>query len=795
MRRFTLFAPLALALALVAPAAALAQQQPAKLLPSGRTLGFLEVSDWQQAETTIKSTDLGQAWTALEPFYNNLKQGLDAQLAEQKGQFQEQFGVNADDVVAVLKGGFALALVDTAPEGGRPQPIPVAIFPSRAKPTIAALIETVKKKQGEGGPPLFVVDKPGACCVTLDQNALVMPAGAGALTDDAQYMATRAKVLGSGQPVFFLYYDVKGTLARFANDPQMQQDLDKAGLADVRAAGIGLSAEAGRIREGLAIMAPGEKKGIMKILAGAKPLDISKIADKMPGNLYSMSAIRLDLRALFDQVLDLARAFNPDVDKDVAQEDVRAPDLVVEFEKNFGMKLKEDVLEPLGDLVTAEAAVPDDALLPESVFAIDVRNAAKVQSTLQEIARRAGFEVATVERGGRKINHLQAPLGKLGQDPMAGMNQDQAGAQVIMTALFGAWTVDQGRLYFSSMPQALEERFEHMQKGSLSETEAWKTAVAKAPPGPRSFGWQKTRGFMGTVYQLGLLGLRALEPMARRAGVAMDTALLPRPSQFAAPFRPMTMSVVGDQDGLFVLSQGGFPILTTVPVVAGVAGFAYQRRQAEAGREMQSMQVEFDLRTLSYAESSWKMEKGAYTGSMDELIQAGQIDGDFAGRAMQAGYRYAIENADKDHFTIVARPTAPGKMALMVDESMEVRPYGASARRGPHRAEPGGDESMPPPPPEDGDMHGGKPQGPGGAMVGDDAAHKLYQAAAMTGDSAIVMEMYKKLGFMSADGMNMDNDKMQKFTSEHGAWAQKNVQFIVDIQSPEKARAYWDAHK
>jgi hypothetical protein len=782
MRRSALFAPLALAALLLAPPPARAQfeTEPSHFLPAGRTLGYLEVADWKHAEAAIHTTDLGQAWRSLEPFVKHIRAGVDAQLAEQKSQFQEQFGVKADDLLALLEGGFALAAVDTAPPDGQPQIMPVAVFPAGAKATIAALVETIKKKQGEQAPPVYLVDRPGAVVVTLDQNAIVASGAAGALADDAQFQATRAKVLGQGGPIFFAYEDMTATFARI-RDPQEVGNFEKLGVTGVKAIGLGLGTEAGRIREGLAVAAPGEKKGLLKILASGRPLELAKVASAVPAGAMAFSAIRFDARGLLDQVTELARAFNPDADKDMAEG-------MKQFEQQFGLRLKEDVLDPLGDLVTMESVVPEDGLFPETVFAIDVKDGVKVQQTLAVFASRAGFEVATVERGGRKIQYLLAPLGKLGQDPMAGMNQDQVTAQAIMTAIFGAWTVEQGRLYFSQMPQALEERFERLEKGTLASSEAWSGAVAQAPQGARMFAWQKTRGTIGVVYDLGMKVLKGAEPYARRAGVAVDTALLPRPSQLAGGMKPTTFAVTAGDDGFFILSQGGLPILTTVPVIAAAGAFAYERKRASADREMAAMQVEFDLRTLSYAESNWKAQKGTYTGSMDDLVQSGQIDQDFTGHGLRAGYRYEIQRADADHFTIVARPLAPGKAVLMVDETMDVRPYGAPSRRQGGEASPGGeDEGMaPPPPPPAGDS--------GGAPAGSDDDHKLYQAAAMTGDQDTIIAMYKKIGLMKPDG-SIDVPRNQKFVSEHQAWAMKNVQFIQDIQDPAKAKEYWEAHR
>jgi hypothetical protein len=790
MRRIALYAPLAAAAFMAASLAASAQQPPAaaQLVPAGRTLSYAEVSSFSQAEAALKSTDLGQAWDALHPFVDNLRKGLDAQLAEQKGQFEQEFGVKADDVIALLEGGFSLAVVDTAPAGGEPQPVPVVVFPASAKATVAQLAEALKQKQGQQAPPLHVMDRPGACCVTLDQNALLAAnggAGGPSLAQDASFQATRGKIFAQGTPVFFAYFDIGATIERAVKgDPR--EMIEKLGLAGTKAAGIGLSAEGGRIREALAVLMPGERKGVAKMLMFGKPLELAKLGDRAPADCMSFSAMRLDLRALFDQAVDLAHVLDPNGPQDADQEVAR---MLEGFEQNFGLKLKEDLLDALGDVVTTETMVPEDGLLPEMVFTLDVKDATKLQRAIATLADRAGFQVASVERGGRRISYLQAPLGKIGEDPTRGMSQDQMTAQGIMVALMGAWTVDQGRVYFAAMPQAIEERFERMSKGSLAENEGFKKAIATAPAGTRSFGWSRTRGTMGVAYHLVLKGLRAVEPMARRAGLAVDTALLPRPQAVAQGFRPSTSAFVADADGFMLVSQGGFPVLSVLPVLGAAGALGMAKRSGGGGG---GEQVEFDLRMLAYAEQSYRMDKGQYTANLQDLIAGGQVDPSFQSRLARSGYQVRIETQDQAHFAIAALPTKPGKAALMIDESMEVRPYGAKPRR-PATPEP--DEGAMPVPEGGGEPTGGMQSGGARPFAGDDDAHKLYQAAAMTGDQQVILGCLKKLGFMNEDGSMKDADAYQKFAMEHGDWAQSRISFIQELSGPGKAKEYWEAHK
>jgi predicted metalloprotease len=71
----------------------------------------------------------------------------------------------------------------------------------------------------------------------------------------------------------------------------------------------------------------------------------------------------------------------------------------------------------------------------------------------------------------------------------------------------------------------------------------------------------------------------------------------------------------------------------------------------------------------------------------------------------------------------------------------------------------------------------------------EDAQHRLYQAAGMTKDSALMMRVIRKIGLGDGTG-----DDHQEFIKEHFKWAMKNLAFIQSVNTPEKAIAYVEAH-
>ena len=76
------------------------------------------------------------------------------------------------------------------------------------------------------------------------------------------------------------------------------------------------------------------------------------------------------------------------------------------------------------------------------------------------------------------------------------------------------------------------------------------------------------------------------------------------------------------------------------------------------------------------------------------------------------------------------------------------------------------------------------------SSLSNDDQHKLYQAAAMTGDQKLLRRVSVKLGLM--DDNYQPGDKYSEFLTEHVGWVLRNGSFIQSINTTEKARAYVD---
>ena len=74
------------------------------------------------------------------------------------------------------------------------------------------------------------------------------------------------------------------------------------------------------------------------------------------------------------------------------------------------------------------------------------------------------------------------------------------------------------------------------------------------------------------------------------------------------------------------------------------------------------------------------------------------------------------------------------------------------------------------------------------SSLSNDDQHRLFHAASVTGDAELIRRVNVKLGLLNEDFTA--GDKLQEFTIEHVGWAARNYQWIMTINTAEKAREY-----
>lgn len=74
----------------------------------------------------------------------------------------------------------------------------------------------------------------------------------------------------------------------------------------------------------------------------------------------------------------------------------------------------------------------------------------------------------------------------------------------------------------------------------------------------------------------------------------------------------------------------------------------------------------------------------------------------------------------------------------------------------------------------------------------EDEKHRLFQAAAMTGDVELQRRVWTKIGILDDDFSQ--GDKYIEFGTAHGPWVIRNYQWVAAMDSAEKGRAYVNEH-
>jgi hypothetical protein len=74
----------------------------------------------------------------------------------------------------------------------------------------------------------------------------------------------------------------------------------------------------------------------------------------------------------------------------------------------------------------------------------------------------------------------------------------------------------------------------------------------------------------------------------------------------------------------------------------------------------------------------------------------------------------------------------------------------------------------------------------------EDDKHKLFHAATVTGDNELINRVNVKIGILNDDYTL--GEKYQEFVAEHAAWGFQNLDFIREINTPDKARDYINKH-
>lgn len=384
-------------------------------------------------------------------------------------------------------------------------------------------------------------------------------------------MARRFDSVRVERPMGRAYVDIAGLLEKVGamGGPGALEALDALGLRGVTA----LVSESGLEADGFVsrslIVTTGAPTGLLELADGA-PLTDDDLA-VIPRDATIAAAIRLDLLAAYRQLLAVLDRVEPNARREIESQ------LVEELEDEIGLRLVEDVLEPLGDVWTVWSAPSEGGLLVTGLTAaVRVKDRQRAARALDRFVAVLQKEMGAPDRasgGGRR-----RPRGVfLESFTFAGTKVHYLNAVGEEMPVAPAWCLTDTHLMVSLYPQML--------KASLARGARVERSLAKHPAlAERGAACAVSYADVAGIFRIAYPLLHPLAQMGlaelQRGGIDLTIAALPSASAILPHLGPSVGTVERTSEGILCVSRGRLPATgllgagAFIPFLAPVAAYS-----------------------------------------------------------------------------------------------------------------------------------------------------------------------------------------------------------------------------
>lgn len=440
----------------------------------------------------------------------------------------------------------------------------------------------------------------------------------------------------TGNNAFFsAFLNVESVMGHFGDrmPPMATQVMGKLSIDSMKGIGFGSSFAGEGIRESFFAYVPGEKKGLMKLFY-SDPGSGMALLDRVPRNAFYAAAGRGDVEKLYAEALQLVGDIDPNVLEQVMGGIYQAEEFV-------GLRIREDLLAPLGNQMAGYAAMPrNGGLIPDLVMMVKLDQPEKFEQSLLHLVnrgkemmagdRRLSMELRNLDYAGSKIYYLHVA--------------EKWGDPVAVTPSY----VRHGDLaYMSLYPQVLKDLAARKFAGpSIKENPDFARALKGLPADMTSVEYMDfgavVRILYGTIVPVAQLA-------AKRADLPVDMALLPRTETVAKHFFGGIWGMKLEDDGISFHASTPVGVVPTMfvaaaPLMLFASAREVQSLEIAASPAMREVEVapaaepvpEAPARPVGSAESRleeiyvallWHYaDKGAYPAGLAALVSTGALE-------------------------------------------------------------------------------------------------------------------------------------------------------------------------
>ncbi|MBI1853575.1 MAG: tetratricopeptide repeat protein [Planctomycetes bacterium] len=359
-------------------------------------------------------------------------------------------------------------------------------------------------------------------------------ANARTLEHDEAFHRTMTK-LGNPDSTYLAYVNFRGFTNKLGPwmPPEVSEYLDLFGIHNVD--GIALaSVPAGTgSRELLYVDAPGEKTGLLRILA-PKPAGMKALAFAPPETAFFLSTT-LDLKGAYDEAMHILQTVNE-------QYFTMFQAKLHGAEGKIGLSLEKDLLAALGGEVSLFAGLPaGGGVIPEVVAVVGVKDRAAFERCLAvPLSMAPNLQFKTLEYEGSQVKYLPAQAGGPPITPSYAIVDD---LMVIGTSP-------------NSVKQVIHSRTE--KRPCLADNPEFKAARAQLiGKDPCCFQYIDLKRIVTALYATAAPFLQGVQGQVDQMGIPVDMALLPTVDTLAKHLSAAASAWSSDGDG--ILAEGVSP--------------------------------------------------------------------------------------------------------------------------------------------------------------------------------------------------------------------------------------------
>ena len=359
-----------------------------------------------------------------------------------------------------------------------------------------------------------------------------------------------------------------------AGGPEVAGMVQAIGLGNVKsiASVTGLEGEGFVSRNLLAI--DGDPQGIFALAAG-EPLTAADL-DAIPEDSTFAAAVRLDLEKVLDFAMQVStQAGERDVEQGMA-----------ELERMLNVKLREDLLGPLGDRWQIYGSPSEAGIVPLGVVAVtSVDDHAALASAHAKLLAFVNAQLAAEPAFGRRANP------RIVQFEHAGHAVHFFDARRDDMWVAPAWCLTEKELIVSLFPQGIKAYLSRSaETRSLGQSDAV-AAEFGSTGGPTALAYVDTKRVFELIYPAIPMVAQAMLGQMARQGIDLDMSFIPSAPSISRHLRPSVATVRRTPGGILLESRQTLPggsIGPVLPLAIGL-GMPAVSSSRQAARRAQSM--------------------------------------------------------------------------------------------------------------------------------------------------------------------------------------------------------------